>query len=230
MSLIIFYLLINCVLYRKAAAMPQMVVNTASDCSISVDVAGDTIHTIYYELHGIDVSKLKPKDVVSITVNPKAKLDDLGSGSSSRWKRKNKRIHGVTEVLSSNKGAFTYTSGNEGETLELCIRSKIISRTNPLRIGVRVIDGHDKEYYRKEATAKKLSDVEMNLIRTLDDIKAMVKKSDFARGVENSFHERSMSVYKAAMWWPLIQTLIVLVTGVTTIMHIVSFLNKRVMF
>lgn len=138
--------------------------------------------------------------------------------------KKNKRL---VEPLKTPTGSVQYEAFGP-ITLNVCVRFRYASASNPIRFGLRVASGRDSAYYKEKAVDGHLNSLQVQLMKGVDDIEDMIKVSEFTRRVEQDFYDHNLSVYSASQWWPMIQTCVILGTGVTTMLHMVSFFNKRV--
>lgn len=205
---------------------------------LSVNVPANTLITVYYEVPGKDMGNLQPKDNVNLAITPKRLSDDEGIDDDDesnqrngrrKKQRRSKLNRRKVQQLTMNKGTVTYETSSVDSRIELCVRSRSANKSNPLRIGLRVVIGHDIEYYRTQAKNNHLSDMQANLMKLRDEIEDMIRSTDSMKKTEESFHDHNMSVHQASLWWPLIQTCVLLITGVTTIMHMTSFFSKHVL-
>jgi len=168
----------------------------------------------------------------SLVINP---TYDTGSGNrkADRQNRRkhassgNKRNKRLVTPLESPTGTVQYEAFGP-IALNVCVRYRGASALNPIRFGLRVASGRDSVYYKEKAADGHLTSLQVQMMKGVDDIEDMIKVSEFTRRVEQDFYDHNLSVYSASLWWPMIQTCVILGTGVTTMLHMMSFFNKRV--
>mmetsp|Transcript_15668 Transcript_15668/g.24380 ORF Transcript_15668/g.24380 Transcript_15668/m.24380 type:complete len:225 (+) Transcript_15668:91-765(+) len=209
-----------------AQCMPMFFVTKPNFCSTSVEIAGDTLLNINWEAPEMDEDGKTNGQAYSLSITP-------SGGSRGRNRRKSKGSDRQITVLKANKkgvgkGQILYTSPEDGGKLDICVLNRGASQRAPVMFGFNVIVGHDKSYYEEEALDKHLSRLQVNIMKMKDEIEDIIREADYMKNVEKGFHEHSLSMHAASHWWPMIQTLVLLLTGATTIMHMISFFNKRV--
>ena len=55
----------------------------------------------------------------------------------------------------------------------------------------------------------------------------MVKQAEFAKEREQVFQEQHEHMHEAAMWWPVVQVCVLIMTGFTQASHITRFFKSR---
>lgn len=221
----LYYVALGLLMPLAARAMPMFFLTKPNHCSSSVEISGDTLLTINWEAPEMDDNGQTDGEYYTFTVTP--------SGGSRGRNRRSKSRGNSRQVTSlkgdkKGKGKILYTSPEEGGKLDICIINKSASPKTPIVFGFSVMVGHDKSYYEQEAIDKHLSTMQVNLMKIKDEIEDIIREADYMKDTEKSFHKHSLSMHAASHWWPMIQTLVLLLTGVTTIMHMISFFNKRV--
>jgi hypothetical protein len=147
----------------------------------------------------------------------------------------------VREELVDRKGQIQFLTGEEDGTVEICVQSILASIKNPSRLSIKVsmavVGGKEEE--EGQTTAKKsdgldtseisskMSRLERDLQTLQNRVKACLNNADFNKDQEAAFHEQSVSMNRAATYWPMIQLMVLLVTGFTQANHIVRYLKTH---
>ncbi len=153
----------------------------------------------------------------------------------------------VREELTHKKGRIEFMTGNDSGTVEICVQSIIASTKKPTRIHLRVdMLADDEEYdddeyvgeYEQQKTkdpdhlehkelASKMTRLERDLNTLNNRIKAALNNADYNKDQEAIFHEQSISMNRASRYWPIIQLVVLIVTGFTQANHIVRYLKSH---
>jgi hypothetical protein len=75
--------------------------------------------------------------------------------------------------------------------------------------------------------SSKMSRLQRDLQTLQNRVKACLNNADFNKDQEAAFHEQSVSMNRAATYWPIIQLMVLLVTGFTQANHIVRYLKQH---
>ena len=162
----------------------------------------------------------------------------------------------IREELVQKQGRVEFLTGKDSGTVEVCVQSILASSKKPARFHLRVdMVASDKEYddddqyldddfsvqakkAKKEKTkdpehlehkevSTKLSRLERDLQTLQNRVKAMLNNADYNKDQEAVFHEQSISMNRASKYWPIIQLIVLLVTGFTQANHIVRYLKSH---
>jgi len=157
----------------------------------------------------------------------------------------------VREELTSKKGRIEFMTGNDSGTVEVCVQSIIASVKKPTRVHIKVdMVASDEEYNddeyageyttspQKEKTkdpehlehkelSTKMSRLERDLQTLNNRVKACLNNADYNKDQETIFHEQSISMNRASKYWPIIQLIVLIVTGFTQANHIVRYLKTH---
>jgi len=154
----------------------------------------------------------------------------------------------VREELTHKKGRIEFMTGNDSGTVEICVQSIIASTKKPTRVHIKVdMLADDEEYnddeyggeYSEEQQAKdpdhlehkelasKMSRLERDMKTLNNRVKAALNNADFNKDQETIFHEQSISMNRASKYWPIIQLIVLIITGFTQANHIVRYLKSH---
>jgi len=161
----------------------------------------------------------------------------------------------VREELSDQKGRIEFLTGVENGTIEICVQSILASAKKPRRFHLRVDmkaseqeydDGikndndddrvpnklkqaatKDLEYLEQYEITTKMSRLERDLQTLQNRVKACLINADYNKDQEALFHEQSISMNRASVYWPIIQLTVLILTGFTQVNHIVRYLKTH---
>lgn len=162
----------------------------------------------------------------------------------------------IREELSQENGRIEFLTGKDAGTVEICVQSISASPKRPARLHVMVKDeasdneyDDDDGYYDDDdhvsdskANTKKVKDpdhlehreltqtmtrLERDLQSLQNRIKACINNADFNKDQEHKFHEQSVSMNRATKYWPIIQLIVLILTGFTQANHIVGYLKSH---
>jgi hypothetical protein len=146
----------------------------------------------------------------------------------------------VREELDQQQGRIKFITGGEDGTVEICVQSILASIQNPTRFSMQVTwaaaDKEDSDGNTEQTDGKSLDSSEITSqmsrlerdIQTLQNrVKACLNNADFNKDQEATFHQQSISMNKAARYWPMIHLMVILVTGFTQANHIVQYFKTH---
>lgn len=61
----------------------------------------------------------------------------------------------------------------------------------------------------------------------LGAMKNIQKSADYSKNRESAFHDKTVAMHSASMWWPIVHVCVLIVTGFTQATHIVRFFKSR---
>ena len=166
---------------------------------------------------------------VSVSVTPSKRVLDTGNHPSSIQQR----LKPTSELLKQKKGDLIHKVEVDGEA-KVCVRASGASNTNYMRFGIQ-IDIEDSTKYKDskdesadgEALDGHLSHMEMEMKRIQNGMKTILSEADFSKSREALFHQNTESMHAASIFWPIVQTCVLIMTGFTQARHIVQFFQSR---
>ena len=195
----------------------------------------------------IMVSQQRLLQEASANMQQKTEIDSDGVVVTSGTGR-------VREELAQKQGRIEFLTGNSGGSVDICVQSILASTKKPARIHIKVdttdsgneyddddlyLDDDDRtkeekkektkdpEHLENKEISAKMTRLERDLHTLKSRIKSLQSNADFNRDQEASFHEQSVSMNRAARYWPMIQLTVLLVTGFTQANHIVRYLKSH---
>jgi hypothetical protein len=191
----------------------------------------------------LDRMKEKKMRDMSITVTQKAGLSGaLSSRQRKRYDGDEEKVTGqgrVREELTKRQGTIEFLTGEEDGTVDICVQSIVANRNSPSRIALNVTMVADDEVEENEAiepeSAKvdheaaktQMSRLERDLQTLNNRVRAILNNADFNKNQQGAFIDQSVSMHSAATYWPIIQVMIIIVTGITQSNHIIRYMRTH---
>ncbi len=191
------------------------------------------------------LERMKQKKMrdISITVTQKAGLS--GALSSRQRKRYGEdKVTGqgrVREELTRREGTIEFLTGEEDGTVDICVQSIVANRNSPSRIALNVAMSSVDESSADESSSKQsggggmdheaakaqMSRLERDMQTLSNRVRAILNNADFNKDQEVAFYDQSVAMNSAAMYWPIIQLVVIIVTGFTQANHIVRYMKTH---
>jgi p24 family protein alpha len=96
-----------------------------------------------------------------------------------------------------------------------------------LRVHLDIQIGDHANDYQQIANQDKLSDIQLRVRQLLDQVEQISKEQNYQRFREEKFREVSDSTNQRVLWWSIIQTIILLLTGFWQMRHLKSFFEAK---
>ncbi|GMH89790.1 hypothetical protein TrVE_jg6273 [Triparma verrucosa] len=161
----------------------------------------------------------------TLTPSPEGRITITGPSSSDSnwsdtfWRRDDKgKTVEMTEEKMKPKDSITFKS--QGLT-HFCFKQNARGNARGTINIKRGLGGHGN-----------LGFVEMGPVLTKieglrDRISFIISEADYMKSSEVEFHNQSLKMNAASVWWPVIQILVLIVTGIAWTVHLTSFFRKR---
>lgn len=184
--------------------------------------------------------KQKKMREMSITVTQKS---GLASSSRERRTTEEKTIGQgrVREELKEREGTIEFRTGKDDGTVDICVQSITANRNSPSRVMLNVTMVMSDEFEDEEniidenaGDALEHSELKSQMTRLERDLQtlnnrvlATLNNAEFNKDQEAEFHARSVRIGAAALYWPIIQITVIIVTGFTQANHIVKYMKAH---
>jgi len=127
------------------------------------------------------------------------------------------------------EGRFAFTSQMGGEH-KICLQtnsSKWFGAKSVLRLHINIDVGSTAVDYEGIAKTEHLSAIEVQVRRLNDRIRDIRAEQNYQRNREAAFRNTSESTNARVMWWSIIQTAILVATGLWQITHLKNFFKTK---
>lgn len=189
------------------------------------------------------LERMKNKKMRDISITVTQKVGLSGALSSRQRKRYNddEKVTGqgrVREELTKRQGTIEFLTGEEDGTVDICVQSIVANRNSPSRIALNVTTVADDAEEEQSAEVKndgldhtaaknQMSRLERDLQTLNNRARAIMNNADFNKDQQGAFIEQSVSMHSASTYWPIIQVMIIIVTGVTQANHIIRYMRTH---
>mmetsp|Transcript_61525 Transcript_61525/g.150594 ORF Transcript_61525/g.150594 Transcript_61525/m.150594 type:complete len:331 (+) Transcript_61525:92-1084(+) len=186
------------------------------------------------KMRDVSITATQKTNWKSVVANRKRQVVD-GDGSEDEASAGSGRVR---EDLYKRQGSILFKTGDSDGQVEICVASVMASIKNPVRVSIQVkmTASEEEEEPEEDKTKSGMENVEVQAkmsrlerdIQTLNNrVKAALNNADFNKEQEANFHQQSVNMNRAATYWPIIQLVILLVTGFTQANHIISYLRTH---
>merc|ERR1712168_752418 len=134
----------------------------------------------------------------------------------------------VLSRMYSSEGRFSITSHTAGEH-SICLNSNSTAwfGGGQLRVHLDIQVGEHANNYQEIAAKDKLTELQLRMRQLLDQIDQITKEQAYQRYREEKFRNTSESTNQRVLWWALLQTLVLLTTGVWQMKHLKGFFEAK---
>jgi len=126
-------------------------------------------------------------------------------------------------------GRFAFTSQLGGEH-KICIQtntSRWFGAKQKVKFHLDMEKGESATDYEEIAKQEHLSAIEVSVRKLIDRVKDIRAEQDYQRKREATFRNTSESTNSRVTWWSIIQTSILVLTGLWQITHLKSFFRAK---
>ncbi|XP_059272100.1 transmembrane emp24 domain-containing protein 9-like isoform X1 [Mustela nigripes] len=128
------------------------------------------------------------------------------------------------------RGSFTFTSQSPGEH-QICLHLESIRFAlfydGKLAIHLDMQLGEHTNDYAEFAAKDKLTQLHLRLQQLVEQVELIQKEQEYQRWREERFRQTSESTNQQVLWWSILQTLILVATGVWQMRHLKSFFKAK---
>uniref|UniRef100_A0A8C3VPJ2 GOLD domain-containing protein n=1 Tax=Catagonus wagneri TaxID=51154 RepID=A0A8C3VPJ2_9CETA len=124
------------------------------------------------------------------------------------------------------RGSFTFTSQSPGEH-QICLHLESIRFAlfydGKLAIHLDMQLGEHTNDYTELAANDKLSLLHLRIQQLVEQVEKIQKEQEYQRWREERFRQTSESTNQRVLWWSILQTFILVATGIWQMLHLKSF-------
>uniref|UniRef100_V9KCZ6 Transmembrane emp24 domain-containing protein 9-like protein n=2 Tax=Callorhinchus milii TaxID=7868 RepID=V9KCZ6_CALMI len=130
----------------------------------------------------------------------------------------------------ASEGRFTFTSHIPGEH-QICLHSNStklsLFASGMLRVHLDIQVGEHANDYEQIAAKDKLSELQLRVRQLIEQAEQIQKEQNYQRYREERFRGTSESTNQRVLWWSIVQTLILILTGIWQMRHLKSFFEAK---
>uniref|UniRef100_A0A0N5ATX2 GOLD domain-containing protein n=1 Tax=Syphacia muris TaxID=451379 RepID=A0A0N5ATX2_9BILA len=134
----------------------------------------------------------------------------------------------ILSKLYTSEGRFTFTSHSPGEHM-ICLYSNSTTWFSgaQLRVHLDIQAGEHTQDYEKIAAKDKLNDLQVRIRQLRDQVEQITKEQNYQRFREERFRETSENTNSRVLWWSIIQTTVLVLTGAWQMRHLKGFFEAK---
>jgi len=180
----------------------SVVINDEKPVCFIIEQPEDTAFVVDYSFSELTT---KPAAIVTLT-------DSLTQETSFK------------KEVTQQKGQLTMGISSD-QHHSLCVSDT--TGLGPFMFSLSIQLGHPDSHYQELAAKENMDRLQLEAVRLNDQIAQILSESDFIKVREMDFHDSTEAMERNAQWWPILQILILLVTGVFQAKHLKSFFQER---
>ncbi|KAJ1451901.1 emp24/gp25L/p24 family/GOLD-domain-containing protein [Pelagophyceae sp. CCMP2097] len=98
---------------------------------------------------------------------------------------------------------------------------------SPLLFDFNLALGNGERYYDEMAAKSHMDKLQLEVIKLNDELAQILSEADFMKEREVKFHKKSEQVNMAATWWPMLQIIILVLTGILQVKNLKRFFASK---
>lgn len=134
-------------------------------------------------------------------------------------------IENKQEIWTKKEGNLDYVADVDGFYC-YCVQQSSPSHT-PTRLAISLTYGFDDKYYDGLAKDRNFDSVNLHVHKLNDLLTMTLNEADFQKHKEVDYHKETEKMNNAALWWPVIQIGILVITGVYQVQHLKNFFKSN---
>eukprot|EP00523_Entomoneis_sp_CCMP467_P017198 CAMPEP_0168770898 /NCGR_PEP_ID=MMETSP0725-20121227/3163_1 /TAXON_ID=265536 /ORGANISM="Amphiprora sp., Strain CCMP467" /LENGTH=227 /DNA_ID=CAMNT_0008820369 /DNA_START=15 /DNA_END=698 /DNA_ORIENTATION=- len=208
-------------LVSGCTAMPSIVLKSGETKCMLYEAAMDTKIKIDYKALDLDKEHPSNKSKISVHVRPSNRVIDTHHHDAPV----RSHFRPTEKTLEETEGRIEHVFEVDGEA-SICFSSPRLKKPTGkeffrFHYHVRIangLDGDDEDDPKSGNSADingHLGHMEVELQRIQRGMQSILREADFAKEREALFHKQTESMHSAAMFWPIVQVCVLLMTGFT---------------
>lgn len=181
----------------------------------------DTQLTVRYEIPALEALEVTGSE-------PDGRGEGGGASIAVKLTLVDRRTKSVvfSTVLDAHKGEASMATVSEANH-DLCLRPVANSLSGPFRVDLEVERGHGDAYYARMAADNKMDKLQVEVVKLNDELAEILNEADYMKEKEVKFHKKAERVNLAAIWWPILQIAILVLTAVAQVHNLKSFFQAK---
>ena len=181
-----------------------------------IEQPADTPLTLYYELPALEKigasEEIMPKTTLSKAVE--VTLLDRRNGKPL-----------FSKTIADHKGEVSLTTKTSAAH-HLCLKP-VHKQPTPIRLDLSIDLGLGDRYYDELANTNKMDELQLQVVKLNDELAQILNEADYMKEKEVKFHRKAERMNLAAIWWPILQLCILVVTGVFQVKNLKRFFATK---
>ncbi|KAG9406465.1 Transmembrane emp24 domain-containing protein 9 [Aphanomyces cochlioides] len=135
----------------------------------------------------------------------------------------------ISQTL-NEKGAIAFTTTKSGEhwaCISIDTNKYVVPDTTKMKFKLKLRFGASNEEYANLAKKEQMNELELEVMKLRDRVKAIQKQQDYAQEKGDKFRSSSENNNSRAMWVSVIQIVVLLVAGIWQVHHLQTYFQKK---
>jgi hypothetical protein len=128
-----------------------------------------------------------------------------------------------SRVVSDHKDEVTMATGSEAAH-DLCLKPQAPGQ---VRVALEIERGHGQKYYAEMASEHKMDRLQVEVVKLNDELAEILNEADYMKEKEVRFHRKAERVNVAAVWWPVLQIGILVLTAVLQVQSLKKYFQAK---
>ena len=129
-------------------------------------------------------------------------------------------------ILEAHKGEASMATVSEANH-DLCLKPVTNARAEPFRVDLEVERGHGAGYYARMAAENDMDKLQVEVVKLNDELAEILNEADYMKEREVKFHKKAERVNLAAIWWPILQIAILVLTAIAQVHNLKAFFQAK---
>jgi hypothetical protein len=130
------------------------------------------------------------------------------------------------KVLAGGAGHVDFTADNDG-VYSYCLMKSDQYQQAPVKLSISLTYGFDSEHYQKLVEGHNFDAVNLQVHKLNDILTMTLNEADYQKHKEVEYHKDTEKMNSAALWWPVVQIIILILTGVYQVHHLKNFFKSN---
>jgi hypothetical protein len=128
-----------------------------------------------------------------------------------------------SRVVSDHKSELSMATGSEAAH-DLCLKPQSPGK---VRVNLEIERGHGQKYYAEMASENKMDRLQVEVVKLNDELAEILNEADYMKEKEVRFHRKAERLNVAAVWWPVLQIGILVLTAVLQVQSLKNYFQAK---
>ena len=128
-----------------------------------------------------------------------------------------------SKVVSDHKSELSMATGSEAAH-DLCLKPQ---SSGKIRVNLEIERGHGQKYYAEMASENKMDRLQVEVVKLNDELAEILNEADYMKEKEVRFHRKAERINVAAVWWPVLQIGILVLTAVLQVQSLKNYFQAK---
>ena len=115
---------------------------------------------------------------------------------------------------------------NQSECHQACDLPRLRLESD-FRFELEVERGHGATYYSEMASENNMDKLQLEVVKLNDELAEILNEADYMKEKEVRFHRKAERINVAAVWWPVLQIGILVLTAVLQVQSLKNYFQAK---